>query len=266
MKVQEDKLIREKVGLEKTLTLLDEIKGSLKKANSEYDDARRECEEFIGKELMPEDDPIALLGNEIEALNERLDEIEQAVKSRRKRLGDIAYSIKGMRTAHEAIEIEEKIREIGKISKSKEYKELEKLRDNIAAYVNDVETLSDVVAETMRQEAREKINIAGDEIDSNFRKITANPAVERLEIQIREGRSGSNDYRFCDQDGNELNPVLSLGDLNSMALSIFLGLVRAYPHPVGFVMMDDPSQSLGTDQKKRLVEVLDEVSFEYRSM
>ena len=40
---------------------------------------------------------------------------------------------------------------------------------------------------------------------------------------------------------------------------MFLGLVKAYSHAIGFIMMDDPSQSLGTAQKKRLAEVIDEV-------
>ncbi|GAI61761.1 unnamed protein product, partial [marine sediment metagenome] len=38
-------------------------------------------------------------------------------------------------------------------------------------------------------------------------------------------------------------PILSQGDLNSLALSIFLGLSKTSgdSHPLGFVLMDDPS-------------------------
>jgi DNA repair exonuclease SbcCD ATPase subunit len=97
-------------------------------------------------------------------------------------------------------------------------------------------------------------------IDNYFRRIVENPAIQKLDVRIEEdAKTGGNSYTFHDQNGEELSPVLSQGDLNALAMSMFLGLVKAYSHPLGFIMMDDPSQSLGTAQKKRLAEVIDEV-------
>ena len=66
---------------------------------------------------------------------------------------------------------------------------------------------------------------------------------------------------FKNQNGEDLTPILSQGDLNAMALSIFLGMACSgrTNQGFGFVMLDDPSQSLGFEHKKKLVEVLDEV-------
>jgi DNA repair exonuclease SbcCD ATPase subunit len=74
-------------------------------------------------------------------------------------------------------------------------------------------------------------------------------------------RSGRNDYNITDQDGRDLTPILSQGDLNALALAIFLGLASAggLTAPMGFVMLDDPSQSMGTEHKRNLAAVLDEV-------
>ena len=160
----------------------------------------------------------------------------------------------------EILQLENKTRRIEKIADTEEYKLLEYLRDKVAELVSDVDVLSTLVGDSLAEEARRRLSTAGAAIDNHFRKISQNPAIECLRVDIQEdSKSGGNSYSFLDQDGQEVSPVLSQGDLNCLALSIFLGMVTAYSHPVGFVLMDDPSQSLGTDQKHRLVEVVDEV-------
>src|SRR5262249_29101368 len=57
-------------------------------------------------------------------------------------------------------------------------------------------------------------------------------------------------------------PILSQGDMNVLALAIFLGLAcsSAETAMFGFVLLDDPSQSLGSEYKEQLVNVLDRVA------
>jgi len=132
--------------------------------------------------------------------------------------------------------------------------------DEVARLIADVEILDKLIRECVREEAESRMKDAREAIDDYFQKIVGNPGIQKLIVEIEEDkRTGGNSYRFCDENGRDLSPILSQGDLNGLALSMFLGLVEAYSHPIGFVLMDDPSQSLGTDQKKRLVEVLDEV-------
>jgi len=161
---------------------------------------------------------------------------------------------------YEVLELEEKITGIQKIEDTKEHKEQSEVRDKVAALVADVEMLNKTIRECMSEQAKNKMKAAAGAIDNYFRKIVENPAIQKLDVKIEEDkRTGGNSYTFHDQNGEELSPVLSQGDLNALALSMFLGLVEAYSHPIRFIMMDDPSQSLGTPQKKRLVEVIDEV-------
>jgi DNA repair exonuclease SbcCD ATPase subunit len=216
--------------------------------------------QFLGRELTKEDDPFALLTKEIEKADERLQQIESALTDKRAKLGAISESIRQAGLVLEILELENKIRRIEKIADTEEYKLLEYVREKLAQLVSDVEVLSTLVRDSLVEEARKRVSTAGTAIDNYFRKISQNPGIERLRVEIEEdARSGGNSYSFRDQDGQELSPVLSQGDLNCLALSIFLGMVTAYSHPVGFVLMDDPSQSLGTDQKRRLVEVVEEV-------
>jgi DNA repair exonuclease SbcCD ATPase subunit len=216
--------------------------------------------EFLCKELTDRDDPAALLGKEIAEIDDRLKKIEDAIKDKRETLNQISKSLNRLNLLYEVLELEEKITGIQKIEDSNEYKEQSEIRDKVAALVADVEMIDKSIRECMSEQAKNKMKAAAGAIDSYFRKIVENPAIQKLGVKIEEDkRTGGNSYIFHDQNGEELSPVLSQGDLNALALSMFLGLVKAYSHPIGFIMMDDPSQSLGTPQKKRLVEVMDEV-------
>ncbi|MQY55633.1 MAG: AAA family ATPase [Dehalococcoidia bacterium] len=216
--------------------------------------------EFLGKELTDRDDPIAMLGKEIGEIDDRIIKIEDAIKDKRETLDKISKSLNRLNLLYEVLEFEERISGIQKIEDTTEYKEQNEIRDKVAALVADVEKVDSTVRECMSEQAKNKMKAAAGAIDDYFQKIVGNPAIQELSVEIEEDtRTGGNSYTFRDQNGEELNPVLSQGDLNALALSMFLGLVKAYSHPIGFIMMDDPSQSLGTTQKKRLVEVMDEV-------
>ncbi len=53
--------------------------------------------------------------------------------------------------------------------------------------------------------------------------------------------------------------ILNKGDLNCAALSIFLALATSsdLSHRMGFIVLDDPSQSLDPSHKERLAKLLD---------
>jgi DNA repair exonuclease SbcCD ATPase subunit len=216
--------------------------------------------EFLGKELTDRDDPVALLGKEIAEIDDHLKKIEDAIKDKRETLSKISKSLNKLNLLYEVLELEDKISGIQKIEDTNEYKEQSEIRDKVATLVGDIEMLGKTIRDCIREQAENKMKAAAGAIDGYFRKIVENPAIQKLDVKIEEDvRTGGNSYTFHDQHGEELSPVLSQGDLNALALSMFLGLVEAYSHPIRFIMMDDPSQSLGTPQKKRLVEVIDEV-------
>jgi len=255
-----EELREQKRELERLADDHDDLARLLRDAQAELAKSTQIAAQFLGRKLTKKDDPSALLTKEIEKAHERLQEIESALTDKRAKLGAISESIRKAGLVLEILELENKIRRIEKIADTEEYKLLEYVRDKVAQLVSDVEVLSTLVTESLAEEARKRVSTAGTAIDNYFRKISQNPGIERLRVEIQEdARSGGNSYSFRDQDGQELSPVLSQGDLNCLALSIFLGMVTAYSHPVGFVLMDDPSQSLGTDQKHRLVEVVEEV-------
>lgn len=255
-----EELRKQKREFERLADEHDDLARVLREAQAEFEKSTQVAARFLGRELTKEDDPFALLSKEIEKADERLQQIESALSDKRAKLSAISRSIRHGGLVLEILELENKIRRVEKIADTDEYKVLDHCQDTVAELVSDVEVLSSLVRDSLAEEASDRISTAGTAIDNYFRKISQNPGIERLRVEVQEdARSGDNSYSFRDQDGQELSPVLSQGDLNCLALSIFLGMVTVYSHPVGFVLMDDPSQSLGTDQKRRLVEVVEEV-------
>ena len=255
-----DQLRARKRELERVAEDHDSLAEAVQRAHTELTNSTEKAVELLGRKLTKDDDPLVLLTKSIEKVDERLAEIESAVTEKRAKLAAVSDSIGRANLVLEILLLEEKIRGIEKIAQSDEYKVLDHCRDKVAELMSDVEAISTLVAHSLAEDARSRISSAGTAIDDYFCRVTQNPGIGALSIEVQEdSRSGGNSYSFCDQDGQELSPVLSQGDLNSLALSIFLGMVTAYSHPVGFVLMDDPSQSLGTDQKRRLVEVVEEV-------
>jgi wobble nucleotide-excising tRNase len=140
---------------------------------------------------------------------------------------------------------------------------LEASRDQVAQLVEDAESIKNAVAEVAREEAETRLAAAGETIDKYFRQLSRNPAVQQLKLAVTaDKRTRRNSYDITDQDGEDLTPILSQGDLNALALAIFLGLATAAKEgsTFRFLMLDDPSQSLGSEHKKQLARLLDQVA------
>lgn len=218
---------------------------------------------FLHKELGEGDDPTVILSIEIKNIDSGLKETEDAIKNKQSTIGTILEKTDVMNLLYDILLFKNKLEGINQVQRTDEYQTQEKIRTDVSDLVRDVEELSKIIKSCMLKEAEEKIGSAKGAIDYYFRRITNNPAFQTLNIKVEEDKKiGGNFYIFEDQDGKRPIPILSQGDLNSLALSIFLGLTKTSgdSHPLGFILMDDPSQSLDSQQKTRLVEILNELS------
>jgi DNA repair protein SbcC/Rad50 len=216
----------------------------------------------LNRDLTQEDDPVALLKAEHGQVDERMKVLKQLIGARQERLTQVEVQLAKCRCVREVLQRAEKQKIIEQIKESPEYRELNHERDLLAEFVNDVEAIKQAISTASHEDASQKLNEAGATIDDYFRRLTRNPAVKKIVLELKEDtRSGRNVYNITDQDGNDLTPILSQGDLNALALAIFLGLASASgpTTPLGFVMLDDPSQSMGVEHKRNLAAVLDEV-------
>lgn len=218
---------------------------------------------FLGKKFTDQEDPLAFLEKELGEIEMNLKKINKYIKNKLGKINSIKEKNNKIILIHNILEQENKIEEIMKINETDEYKEAEEFRDNLSKFISDIEEIANKVRECSVNEAKNKISSAEAAISDFFMKITKNPGIKQIKLIVeKDSRTGGNSYSFLDHDEKEVTPILSLGDFNSLALSIFLGLSKmdSESHPLKFIIMDDPSQSLSEKQKKRFVEVLEEVS------
>lgn len=228
----------------------------------EIKEVNKKIGEALGREITEKDDPLVLLNNQLDRVEKGLNKLEQAVESKQKTLNGIANLLEQIQLIVNILNLEEKKRIVEQIQQSPEYLRIEELKDQMAILIDDVEKIKQAISEASHKEAQQKVFSAGEVIDNYFRRIANNPSVNKIGFLVSvDSKTTRNSYEFKDQNGEDLTPILSQGDLNAMALSVFLGMacLKGATQQFGFIMLDDPSQSLGSEHKERLVAVLDEV-------
>ena len=217
----------------------------------------------LGREIGKEDDPGALIISRLSDIASELTGIGQAIEEKRPRIRAIYDQLTRLRTIDDILNYEGKKAIVEQIWETPEFADVNEIRDEAARLVEDVHVIERCLAEASREEAEDKIRAAGAALDENFRRLTNHPAIPALVMEVtQDRRTGLNSYAFRSTDGTDPIPILSQGDMNCLALSLFLGLARATgdTQPFAFLMLDDPAQSLGSEAKRQLVDVLEDVA------
>jgi len=98
----------------------------------------------------------------------------------------------------------------------------------------------------------------------SFNCLTSHPLFSKLSIMVEDIR-GKNVYWIAvsTEDGTKsyVQTKFSTAQLNATALAIFLTMSRYLAHNLGFIVMDDPSQSMDDAHKRSLAKFLaDEIN------
>ncbi len=263
-KLQEeiDNLRMQKEKLEDSSQEHDRLKEVLERSRRRANEVNRRIAKILGREITERDDPDVLLNRKLDSITKELRELEGVVSSRQGILDSIACLLNQIEAIVDILSGEEKMKIVQEIQASPEHSRMEELRDELAILLDDVGKIKEAAGEASQEEARQKVGAAEKLIDSYFRRITGNPSITNMRFSVSvDSRTARNHYEFKDQNGQDLAPVLSQGDLNALALSIFLGLAtsRVGEGSFGFVILDDPSQSLGSGHKEELIDILNEV-------
>jgi len=238
------------------------IEENVSTINTEYKNLIRDIEQELKREITKEDDPLVLLNTLFEKNKKRLETLEKFVQDRNGQLNKIDVKLNQLKTIIDILKLEQKMKIVEEISNSKEYQKIERLKDQYSILVDKKNQIMDAINQASLEEAKNKIDSAGDMINKYFCKIANNPAISKINLLVDiDKRTGKNNFEFRDQEQRELTPILSQGDLNALALSIFLSMacMGEKDCPFGMIMLDDPSQSLGSEHKKNLINILDEV-------
>ncbi len=240
----------------------------LKNYESLNDDLKRVEEEFrkyvdkirIDEKISEREDVKRKLEKILSELKDEIEKLERSIGEKTRRIEEIEEKIKFCSEIDEILKdiaLREKIRDI---EKTQEWKKLRRLSDDLKKFVDNVGKIRDAILRATKDRVDEIISDAGEKISEFFGEITSHPEIKKIKIKVEQNlRSGGNQYKFYDENDKNLLPVLSQGNFNALAISIFLAMsgMMGEKMPFDFIMLDDPSQSLGFQEKVGLVKILD---------
>jgi DNA repair exonuclease SbcCD ATPase subunit len=220
---------------------------------------RSKIAKVLDRELSPKDDPVALLSGELKQLNSKKEKLENQVEKAEESLAGIDKQIERIAKVLELIRYQDDLASLSATRNTEVYRRTEQARLEIEEFVRAVETLSRSLTCTLEEEAEKRLGAVRDTIAQTFERLTGRSDFPRLTV--------SPDTKFAAQvEGSagvaDALSVLNQADTNCAALSIFLALAVApsTDHKLGFLILDDPNQSLDEAHTQRLVEILSKIS------
>jgi exonuclease SbcC len=187
-------------------------------------------------------------------------EIKELIDMKQKELNKIELRVGDLLGIYEILKLKEQQKKAEEIVKSESWKRLQDKADEFKKLAGQINDIILAIQNASQSEARDKLDTVKGKVDEYFSKITRHPMI-RLNLSVEvNNRTNRNSYKFSDLGGNDIIPILSQGNMNALALSIFLSLAKSGNAPFGFLMFDDPSQSLGSSEKKEFIKILNEIA------
>lgn len=255
---QLESLKNERKNTEELIKKLEEMEQDKKRINENLKGKIKSIGEELKREIKEDEDPEGILSKELEDIKENLEKLKKDVEQKQKELTSFEEElliIDKLREYLEKIELRERAREIERMD---EWKRMMEKKEELIKLKEKIHSIISAIKKASQEEAKTMIENAGGRINEYFKKITNHPQIKNLKLEVEEDPKGGNNYEIKDDKGNSVIPILSQGNLNALALSIFLALCENMPFD--FIMLDDPSQSLSSNEKKNFVEVLNSIT------
>jgi len=220
------------------------------------EDLKKDVETLIGKTLPPGfdllsevEENIKLLNGEKDALKKKTDEINAILDNLLKRKQDI-------QNIQQVLDWETEINKLSEATKSKEWNDLNEIIMRAVTLDRQLEIINEAVNNKITEIVEDALNKVKTDISQIFARITNRSDYPNLTLDTeRFELLASNN-----QEERKAVPFFNQGDLNAAAIAIFLALAKSEPqHNIGFILLDDPSQSLHSDYKQAFAEILNDI-------
>lgn len=208
----------------------------------------------LGREITAQEDVAVLTRQELADVEKELEDLDGVIRDSNQKLNEIEDRILCLEKVQSVLELEADIAKLLKIAESQEHQQVENAKLALEEFGADVDIIRQAVEMVLEESAAVKLGTAKRRIDETFREVANRPGFSGLEID-----PGS--FEILVVENSDKLPAITIlnhGDMNCAALSLFLGLGTAsgLSHELGFLILDDPSQSLDAAHAANLVTVL----------
>lgn len=248
---------KEKTKVDNLIKEFEALDEKLKNSEEKLKRKKEEISKVIGREIREDEDPIAILNLEVDKITNEIKKINNIVNEKLKVLKKIEEKVEIVKEIHSILELEKCRENAREIESTPEWKELSEISGRYKKFINTLMNIISGIKKASQKEAENKIKNAKNKIAQYFKNITDHPFIE-INLEVEETKTGENNYKILGKDDKNVIPIMSQGHLNALALSIFLALSENLPF--GFLMLDDPSQSLSSKEKEGFVNILNEIS------
>jgi DNA repair protein SbcC/Rad50 len=218
----------------------------------------KEIEQATGRTISQADDPAAILDAEIKIVDVTLSSMQGQVEMINSSLEGFQQDLLDLDRFQRIGKAQQEMAKIEAIHENDSYKQLSALRKDAEQYAQDVELLIEGLRNAVNAAAQQRLTAVQKSISDTFTKLTNRPDYPGLRVSPA-GDGYAIELTNNKSEAIKAVPILNHADINCAALSIFLALAGSaqISHRLGFVILDDPSQSLDKLCKQKLCAVLE---------
>lgn len=259
-------------------TELDEI-ADREKAFAKLEEARRKAQEEVSEiELevrsaitKPYNDTLSALDEEEHTIISQLDALKEAATRREEDLQAIDSEADRLRALHKFLRADTDFGNIRAKAKAEADSEAGSTIDveleGLLSLEDSLLAISEAVYSVARERASGTVESSRDGVSRYYKRLCNHPYFDGVRIEVEEKSVKGvqkNSYTiraYSTTDGLDslASSRLSTGQMNCVALSVYLALRDVLTHNLGFVILDDPSQNLDSEHKEALVDLLTEL-------
>ena len=253
-----ENLQEQKEKIENLISEGEKLQKDFEEVKEEFSNLQAELRKDFG--LTERDDVLHCIELKKKKIEEEENKITQNINEKQMYLTQIEAQFPIIEKILNTIELRKKREKAREITKTENWRKLVEKVEELKRLREDLEAIVRSVKKTSLEDAQIKIDLIKNKVSDNFKYLTQHPVITDLQIKVEEDRrTGGNSYSF-QYAQKDVTPILSQGQLNSLALSIFLSLSETIDTPFSFIMLDDPSQSLGKKEKEKMADILNNIS------
>jgi len=254
----------------------EEALGNLEKINKKLEGlikARKkifdEMSELLEQKYSDEKDLMLKMKKEFDKIDSELEKSQKIYKKREEEFQKIEEELEKLKMIYKVIKKREEFKEI-KVISPEEDEEIGNLKvgiDNLELFEKQLNDLIGSMTSIQIDLATEMIDKSAKNIKRLYSDLCNHPYYDNLRINVKSRNVRGyikNSYTikaFNSSENKEtvVSTRFSTGQMNCVALSVYLSLSKILPHKLGFLILDDPSQNLDAEHKEALCKVLKEI-------
>jgi len=265
-------LLRKKRGLEDVMTMLSKLFDGKKAIIEVGKSILQEASKTLGEPISSDQELSNAVAKRLSEIETQINEFNMAYAKRAAAFDTIRSDLEKVGAIGDVLKKESEFAEISGHfrAESEEIKQLAAAIAQLQLLEQQLSLIVRVAGEVQAGLASEIITVSQREIESYYRTICNHQAYDGLKVEVRPREVRGlvkNSYSikaYNSKLGKEtfVSTRFSAGQMNSVALSICFALTRVLPLKLGFLILDDPSQSLDREHKEALIGILKEISGE----